>query len=658
MKRSRLITRILLVLVALFGCSVALSAGLSAWALSNVLESQYQSKGRAIAVTIAGASVDDILLHNETATLQARIDQFARTEGVAYILVRSQDGEVLAHTFAPEVPAQLLQPDEDAERVVVREVVLPDLGKFMDVTAPILHGEIGYVHVGMDEGSVDAAYWKAVRRQGLIGGLLGLVILAASWLLVERIAEPLRRLTRQARKIATLESDYEPIGPAAAALAPITRRSDEVGQLAAALVHMIEAVAAREQRLKWAEESLRRSESYFRSLIENVTDVIVLLDAGGLARYISPSLRDLLDFSVREWRGRDVALLIHPDDREAFRSALASCAPRDPPPESSSTLFEGASVEVRMVRADGSLRIVDAAMCNLLADPSVGGIVVTFRDITDRKRTVELNQAKEAAEESSRLKSQFLANISHEIRTPMHHILGLTDLALLTELSDEQRDYLETAKTSANGLMDILNDVLDFSSLEAGKVQIERSPFRLRETIGDALKLLAVRAREQGLELNQLVSKAVPERVVGDANRLRQVLLALVGNAIKFTPEGGVIVEISLAAYGLAEESNDGAAKPQAAEVGLHFAVRDTGIGIAPEKQRVIFEPFVQGDGSMTRKYGGTGLGLTISRSLVELMGGRMWVESTPGEGSVFHFTARVERVERESGIKRPAPRQ
>ncbi len=655
MKRSRLITRILLVLVALFGCSVALSAGLSAWSLSNVLESQYRSKGRAIAVTVAGASVDDILLHKETATLQARIDEFARTEGVAYILVRSQEGEVLAHTFAPEVPASLLRPDEDSQTVLVRKVVLPELGKFMDVTAPILHGEIGYVHVGMDEGIIDAAYWGALRRQGLVGGLLGLVILAASWLLVERIAEPLRKLTRQARKIATLESDHEPIQPAAADLAPITRRSDEVGQLAAALVHMIEAVAAREQRLKWAEDSLRRSEMYFRSLIENVTDVIVLLDAGGLARYISPSLRDLLDFSVREWRGRDVALLIHPDDREAFRSALASCAPRDPPPESSSTLFEGASVEVRMVRADGSLRIVDAAMCNLLADPAVGGIVVTFRDITDRKRTVELKQAKDAAEESSRLKSQFLANISHEIRTPMNHILGLTDLALLTELTDEQRDYLETAKTSANGLMEILNDVLDFSSLEAGRVLVERTPFCLRETIGDALKLLVIRAREQGLELNHVVSKVVPERVVGDANRLRQVLLALVGNAIKFTPEGGVIIEISLAACGLAVESNEGPAKPQAAEVELHFAVRDTGIGIAPEKLRVIFEPFVQGDGSMTRTYGGTGLGLTISRSLVELMGGRMWVESTPGEGSVFHFTVGVQR---ESRIKRPAPRQ
>jgi PAS domain S-box-containing protein len=653
MKRSRLITRIGLVLVALFGCSAVLSAGLSAWSLSKLLEKQYRSKGQAIAVTIAGASIDDILLQKEAATLQARINQFARTEGVGYILVRDHEGEVLAHTFVPEIPDELLRPEEAMERVHIRRLEVPGMGRFIDVAAPILYGEIGHVHVGMDEGTIDRAFWGAVRQQGLIGGMIGFVVLVAAWLLVERIAAPLRKLTRQARTIATLQSEHEPIQPMAQELSPITRRSDEVGHLAAALVHMLDAVAAREQRLKCAEDSLRRSELYFRSLIENVTDVIVLLDADGLARYISPSLRELLDFSSREWIGRDVAPLIHPDDREAFRSALAECIPQDAPTESQSTEIEGASVEVRMVRADGTLRIVDAAMCNLLADPAVGGLVVTFRDITDRKRTVELKQAKEAAEESSRHKSQFLANISHEIRTPMNHILGLTDLALMTELTEEQRDYLETAKASANGLLDILNDVLDFSSLEAGRLRIERAPLRLREMLDDALKLLVIRAHEKGLELTSEVAADIPEDVVGDANRLRQVLLALVGNAIKFTHEGEVEVRVSSAACGLARGATDDA-KPQAAEVELHFEVRDTGIGIAPEKLGTIFESFVQADGSMTRRYGGTGLGLAISRSLVELMGGRLWVESTLGEGSVFHFTVVVEPAQARIALTGP----
>src|SRR5262249_13474577 len=184
MKRSGLMTRIVMGLVVLFAGSMGLSAGLAAWSLSTVLDNQYRSKGTAIAATIAGASVDDILLRADAATLQARIDQFARTEGVGYILVRSQDGEVLAHTFVPEVPAELVQPGEAIEMVGVRKLDLPGLGRFMDVSAPILHGEIGQVHVGMDQGIIDRAFWRSVGRQGIVGGTIALVVLAAAWVLV------------------------------------------------------------------------------------------------------------------------------------------------------------------------------------------------------------------------------------------------------------------------------------------------------------------------------------------------------------------------------------------------------------------------------------------------------------------------------------------
>jgi PAS domain S-box-containing protein len=381
-----------------------------------------------------------------------------------------------------------------------------------------------------------------------------------------------------------------------------------------------------------AEQALRQEEDKFRGAFDASAIGMALVGSDGRWLMVNRSLQEILGYSEAEMLARTFQDITHPDDRDAAFERF-------------NRLFHGEIPsyhrEKRYLHKDGHLVWVRVSV-SLVRGP--GGeplhAVAQIEDITPRRLAeAEQRSAREAAEAATRAKSEFLANMSHEIRTPMNGILGMTDLTLETELTSTQREYLGLVKVSAESLLTVINDILDFSKIEAGKLELDPVPFRLRDCVEGTLKTLALRAHGKGLELSARIDPALPDGLHGDVGRLRQVLVNLVGNAIKFTESGEVCVSV-----GFDPEAECGAS--ERGEVALRLSVRDTGIGIPLQKQRAIFEPFEQADGSTTRRYGGTGLGLAISVNLVELLGGRIWIDSEPGRGSEFHFTVRFLRLE------------
>ena len=383
---------------------------------------------------------------------------------------------------------------------------------------------------------------------------------------------------------------------------------------------------------KQAETALRQSQEHFQAFMDNNPAVASLKDEAGRYVYVNRKFESLFHFRPGDYRGKTPFDWLPEETARQLRQNDAQVLSTGKPAEFIETVPS----------PDGDLH--DWLSIKFPMDDAAGRRLVGMVsiDITERQRAeVALQKAKQAAEDASRAKSEFLANMSHEIRTPMNGILGMTDLALDTDLTPEQREYLRMAKASADSLLTIINDILDFSKIEAKKFELDQIEFDFRDCVDDVAKSFAPQAHQKNLELVCDIQADVPEVVRGDPSRLRQILMNLLGNAIKFTEQGEVAVQVEV-------ESRE-----EDVQV-LRFAVRDTGIGIAEDKRAMIFEAFAQADGSMARKYGGTGLGLAISSRLVEMMGGRIWVESKLGEGSTFNFTARFHVVERPDEAPKP----
>ncbi|MBI5966682.1 MAG: PAS domain-containing protein, partial [Deltaproteobacteria bacterium] len=375
------------------------------------------------------------------------------------------------------------------------------------------------------------------------------------------------------------------------------------------------------------EKALRDSEARWQFALEGSRDAVWDWNVETNEVFFSKRWAEMLGYEEHEiekdfdeWNER-----VHPDDKGKMYREVQKYFRGETPQYVS---------EYRVLGKDNAYRwVLDRGkIISWTEDGKPLRVVGTHTDITERKRAEEeLRQAKQAAEAANRAKSQFLANMSHEIRTPMNGIIGMTDLLLETPLTPEQREYAETVRASADSLLKVINDILDHSKVEAGKLDFETLDFDLRTSVEDTIDMLRVKVNEKGLELACLIHHDVPSLLRGDPGRLRQVLLNLLDNAVKFTPRGEVVIRVTL------EEESE-------TQATVRFAVSDTGIGIPQDRRHLLFQSFSQVDASMTRRYGGTGLGLAISKNIVEMMGGRLGVESEEGRGSTFWFTAVLEK--------------
>jgi PAS domain S-box-containing protein len=583
---------------------------------------------------LLAANANAALAFDDSSAGDQTVGAMRMRPGIRAAVLYRRDGTLLAWYVRRDLTGNFVPPNQPSVDVVwAKDWLALTTTVYLEgkpVGALYLEDDLRDLHARMVHFAWSSAF--------MAGTCLFIVCLLSTWLR-KVITRPIYDLAWIARLVAS-GKDYSHRAPQTAGgelgqlsadfnlmLQEIERRDLELGEARNSLELRVQERTLQLQEQvddrALAEEALSEERKILRALIDNVPDFMYVKDAKSRFVVANASLARSIGLQNSEE-------LVGKTDFDFYPSELASGFYRD---EQSVILAKHSlfNREEEGVDATGNRTWVLTTKVPLYdKNGQVTGIAGVGRDITKRREAErDMQAAKEAAEAASRAKSEFLANMSHEIRTPLNGVMGMTDLALETQLTPEQREYLETVKMSADSLLVVINDILDFSKIEAGKIDLEAIDFDLRDCLEGTLKTLAIRADEKGLELLCEVAAEVPPVVRGDSTRLRQVVLNLVGNAIKFTAAGEVAVKVQV-------ETQDGADRI------LRLTVSDTGIGIPQDKLKMIFAPFSQADTSTTRKYGGTGLGLTISTRLVEMMGGKIWVESEVGKGSQFHFTTRV----------------
>jgi PAS domain S-box-containing protein len=482
---------------------------------------------------------------------------------------------------------------------------------------------------------------KSARKQWMVIIITALVTVVLALLFARRLTSPLLKLVKAAQRVQKGELDQQ----------VAVQSKDELGMLASTFNDMMESVRGSRYRLMEHADGL---EKRLIEIIDFIPDAIFIINKEGKVIAWNSAMGTLTGVKAEKMLGKgnyEYALPFYGERRPILIDLVLK--PIEEIEKKYSHLRRDGGIlsgeAYTPALRDGGVYLMATAALLHDARGNVFGAVECIRDLTDRKKAQEeLEKAKEAAESANRAKSAFLATMSHEIRTPMNAVIGMSNILLDSNLSAQQRDFAQTIQQSGAALLTVINDILDFSKIEAGKLELESRPFDIRSCVESSLDILAHRARSKGLELGCLIDDHTPTILLGDANRLQQVLVNLIGNAVKFTEKGEVmvIVDSRRESQDSGTEDDDGRGS-RAEDQGdgyyeVHFSIRDTGIGIPTDRMDRLFQAFSQVDSSTSRKYGGTGLGLRISKRLAEMMDGRVWVESEVGKGSTFHFTIRT----------------